>query len=128
MTDPVVTPAHRPRMTDAAIETAILDLLAERVEIYPSFLIGELRRRHPALPDEAIRPVLERLWFERRVARLWHRYMLPRDVDAVRAKWLTTIERRRADFERMDPRPEAYDESRAILQAWDGWTVGEEVA
>lgn len=128
MTDPVVTPAHGPRITDAVIETAILDLLAEREEIYPSFLVDELRGRHPALPPQAIRRVLERLWFERRVARLWHRYMLARDVDAVRTKWLATIDCRRAETERMDARPDAFAESCAILKGWDGWVIKGEMA
>jgi hypothetical protein len=126
MSGPDVDGASMVGMTDMDIESAILSLLSERVEIYPAFMIGELRRLHPHLPPERIRLVLERLWTERRVARLWHRYMLPGDVDAVRAKWLSTLGRRRAEFERMDPSDGAYEDGIAILNAWDGWTIGNE--
>jgi hypothetical protein len=92
-------------MDDSLIELAILGVLAERREIYPSFLAGELRRRAPLLPTTRIRPVLEQLWADRRVARLWHRYMLPVDVPGVRDKWLAMIERRRSDLESMENAP-----------------------
>jgi hypothetical protein len=128
MTGPDVNGAPVVGMTDMETETAILSLLTERVEIYPAFMIGELRRLHPHLSPERIRQVLERLWTERRVARLWHRYMLPGDVDAVRTKWLSTLSRNRAEFERMDPSEGAYEDGIAILNAWDGWSIGNEKA
>ncbi|WP_076744872.1 hypothetical protein [Sphingomonas jeddahensis] len=111
-------------MRDALTELAILGVLAERTEIYPSHLVGELRRRAPSVPAEAIRPALERLWRDRRVARLWHRYLLPDRVPAVRAKWLAMIDRRRADLEALDTHEDGYAEGRAVLLAWDGWRVG----
>lgn len=106
---------------DVLVELAILGVLAERTEIYPSHLVGELRRRAPTLPSERVRSVLERLWEQRRVARLWHRYLLPDRVDGVRAKWLEMVDRRRDDLDALDP---GYAESHAILTAWDGWRVG----
>jgi hypothetical protein len=128
MTGPVVGRSDWTRMDESLIELAILGVLAERTEIYPSHLIGELRRRAPGLPLERVRDVLERLWVERRVARLWHRYLLPDRVDAVRGKWLAMIARRRADYEALDELPNAYHDGRAILLAWDGWRVGEATA
>jgi hypothetical protein len=115
-------------MDDNLIELAILGVLAERREIYPSFLAGELRRRAPLLPAARIRPVLEQLWADRRVARLWHRYMLPVDVPGVRDKWLAMIERRRTELESMEECTNAYEAGRATLDAWDGWTIGTEIA
>jgi hypothetical protein len=103
---------------------AILGVLAERTEIYPSHLVGELRRRLPSVPGAEVRPVLERLWNERRVARLWHRYLLPDRVPAVREKWLEMIDRRRDDLEALETNENGYSEGRAILLAWDGWRVG----
>ena len=93
------------------------------MENYPSFLVGKLRRRHPTLPPGKIRTVLERLWFERCVARMWHRFVSTRDVDVVRAKWFATIDCRPAGFERIDARPDAFEESRAILNSYDGWVI-----
>lgn len=121
-----VAPAGQARsMTDSMVELAILGILAERTEIYPSHLIGELRRRGPELPPAEVRPVLERLWQERRVARLWHRYMLPDRVEAVRSRWLAMIERQREKLEAADTSPDAYAQGRATLMAWDGWCVGD---
>lgn len=120
----VVTQPHQRRMDEMLIELAILGVLAERTEIYPSHLVGELRRRLPSVPGAEVRPVLERLWNERRVARLWHRYLLPDRVPAVREKWLEMIDRRRDDLEALETNENGYSEGRAILLAWDGWRVG----
>lgn len=111
-------------MNDTLIELAILGVLAERCEIYPSHLVGELRRRAPALPSNRVRPVLEHLWAERRVARLWHRYLLPARVPAVRDKWLAMLDRKREAFKADDGHLGGWRASRDILDAWDGWTVG----
>lgn len=124
MTVPAAPRAQHRLMDDTLIDLAVLGVLAERTEIYPSHLVGELRRRAPSVPPEAIRPALERLWRDRRVARLWHRYLLPDRVPAVRAKWLEMIDRRRADLEALDTNEDGYTEGRAMLLAWDGWRVG----
>lgn len=124
MTASVKTQSHQRPMDEMLIELAILGVLAERTEIYPSHLVGELRRRVPAIAGGQVRPVLERLWRERRVARLWHRYMLPCRVPSVRDKWLEMIDRRRDDLEALETNENGYAEGRAILLAWDGWRVG----
>lgn len=123
MTHPVIVASD-----DLLIELAILGVLAEQCEIYPSFLIGELRRRAPGLAEGRIRPVLERLWTERRVARIWHRYLLPRDVPRVRDKWLAMIDRKRPDFEATDGDLSGWRASRAILTRWDGWNEQKQAA
>jgi hypothetical protein len=123
MTGFVALRPDRPGMDEQLLELAILGVLAERTEIYPSHLVGELRRRAPALPAARVRPMLEELWQQRRVARLWHRYLLPDRVEAVRAQWLTMVDRRRADYDALDDLPDAYARGRAILLAWDGWHV-----
>lgn len=125
MTASVAPAGQAGAMTRNLIELAILGILAERTEIYPSHLVGELRRRAPGLPPGEVRPVLERLWQERRVARLWHRYMLPDRVEAVRSRWLAMIERQREKLEAADTSPDAYAQGRATLIAWDGWRVGD---
>lgn len=115
----VPAPAPAPdAIDDVTVERAILALLAERSEIYPAQLAGELRRRVPTLATERVPVVLDRLWRERRVARLWHRYLLPDRVDAVRARWLAAVEQRRDARDRIDP---AYAAGHALLCAWDGW-------
>ena len=45
---------------ETMIERAILDLLKTRREIYPSHIVGELRRSHAGLPLDRTRDVLER--------------------------------------------------------------------
>ncbi|WP_375271340.1 hypothetical protein [Sphingomonas sp.] len=105
-------------LPETLIELAILGVLAERTEIYPSHLIGELRRRAPSVPPERVSRVLVRLWEERRVARLWHRYLLPDQVGAVRARWLAMVECHRDELNTLDP---GYAGCHAILTAWDGW-------
>lgn len=120
----VATPTQAHPMEDMLVELAILGVLAERTEIYPSSLVGELRRRAPLLPAVRVRPVLERLWQERRVARLWHRYLLPDRVPAVRSQWLEMIDRRRLDLEELEDVSDGYSSGRAIITAWDGWRMG----
>lgn len=115
---------HGRSTEDLLVELAILGVLAERTEIYPSHLVGELRRRAPMLPAARIRPVLELLWQERRVARLWHRYLLPDRIPAVRARWLATIDRLRSDAGPHASDADGFANGRAILTAWDGWRVG----
>lgn len=112
---------------DRLVEFAILAILSERRELYPLTLRRELRRRVPHLAEAPLRPVLERMWRERRVARLWHRYLLPGDVPAVRACWLAALERQRAAFEQAHGDLRAWTHARALLFRWDGWT-GDEVA
>ncbi|WP_066780436.1 hypothetical protein [Sphingomonas sp. CCH5-D11] len=123
MTASVATPPHQ-RGDEMLIELAILGVLAERTEVYPSHLVGELRRRLPCVAGEEVRPVLERLWREKRVARLWHRYLLPDRVPAVRKRWLEMIDRRREDLEALESNENGYVEGRAALLGWDGWRVG----
>lgn len=113
-------------MDDTAIEAAILALLGERTEIYPSHIVGALRRTHPALPAARVRPALERMFAERRVARLWHRYLPPEAVGRVRAQWLAMLERQAGRLARDTGDPHAVREARAILEGWDGWRFGGE--
>ena len=94
------------------IETAILTLLAERPELYPRQIAAALAARDVGPP--AVTATLERLRRQRRVARLWHRYLLPDDVAAVSGRWLAGIGAAMAD----DPGAAA---ARAALVAWDGW-------
>ena len=118
------TKTFMPTQTDideTPLEHAILDLLATRREIYPTHIIGELQRRHPSLPLERTCDVMERLFTERRVARLWHRYILACHVEAVRAKWLATIDRQ---ANRIDADPLAramFHDARDFVMRWDGW-------
>lgn len=113
-------------MTDAPddlrLEQAILALLAQKQEIYPSHMIGLLRAQDASLPLTRTRDVLERLFAQRRVARLWHRYLLARDVDAVRAKWLGMIARLGDQLDSTMHRGAARD-GHAILTSWDGWKL-----
>lgn len=66
--------------------------------------------------------MLERLFAERRVARLWHRYMLPDAVEAVRARWLAMIKLQGARLDADLDDPHAWGEARRLLRAWDGWS------
>ena len=111
-------------MDDQLVELAILGILAERSEVYPPYLVSELRRRAPMLRVELVGPVLERLWRERRVARLWHRYLLPDRVPTVRARWLSMIEHSRTSRAAREAAGAAYDDGQALLQTWDGWRIG----
>lgn len=107
---------------DLRLETAILALLERTSEVYPSHMIGLLRAQDATLPVARTRDVLERLFVQRRVARLWHRYLLARDVDAVRAKWLGMIERHGAELESsMDAGASRY--GHMVLTSWDGWRL-----
>lgn len=108
---------------ETQLEHAILDLLTTRREIYPSHMIGELRRCDPALPVERTRDVLERLFAERRVARLWHRYILPGDVDLVRGKWLAMIDRQAERIDADPAGPATSHDARALIMRWDGWQL-----
>ena len=108
---------------ETMIERAILDLLKTRREIYPSHIIGEFRRSHAGLPLDRTRDVLERLFIERRVARLWHRYMLPADVEAVRAKWLGLIERQAERIDAVAVDPATSRDARDLVMRWDGWSM-----
>ena len=85
---------------DAAVETAILDMLAERAERYPAHLVSDMRRRGFKLPPVRVRTTLDRLFADRRVARLWHRYLLPEAVSEVRTRWLSMLDGR---SERLGP-------------------------
>ena len=108
---------------ETPLERAILDLLADRREVYPSHLVGALRKRNATLPLHHTRDVLERLFCERRVARLWHRYMLPRDVVCVREEWLAMIARQGSRLVRdLNDRTAATD-ARRVLASWDGWSL-----
>ncbi|MFV0624402.1 hypothetical protein ACBY01_10380 [Sphingomonas sp. ac-8] len=111
-------------LDETKLERAILALLADRRELYPSQIIGALRRHDAGLPLHHARAVLERLIAERRVARLWHRYLLPRDVEEVRATWLAMIDRQAARLDADLATTGAADEARALLTGWDGWQLG----
>ena len=105
--------------TDAPLEMAILALLDIRAEMYPAHLVTALRRRDPGLAIERTRIVLDQLFAERRVARLWHRYMLPRDIEKVRAIWLDGIARYdTALHDIADP-----DGTQRLILGWDGWHI-----
>lgn len=105
--------------SDASLETAILALLDIRPEIYPAHLVIALRRRDPGLAIERMRLVLDRLLAERRVARLWHRYLLPRDIAKVRAIWLAGIARHQTALrDGADP-----DGAQRLILSWDGWNI-----
>lgn len=108
---------------DVRLEQAILDLLAAQREIYLSPMIQALRRRHPGLRVERTRAVLERLFSERRIAQLWHRYLLARDVEVVRATWLERIDRQAAGIDADPAAPQASRDAREFLTRWDGWCV-----
>lgn len=107
---------------DRLVARAILGVLADRTELYPSELVGDLRRRAPDLPPERVRPVLARLFAERQVARLWHRYLLPGDVARVRAAWLAMLRAQRHKFVGLETR---YEATRDRITRWDGWRIGE---
>jgi len=108
---------------ETCLERAILDLLAGEPESYPSHIVGALRRRDTDLPLERTRGVLERLFVERRVARLWHRYLLARDVDAVRGKWLAMIDRQAERIDADPADPDALHDARDLITRWDGWRI-----
>lgn len=110
-------------MDDALLELAILGVLAEHSEIYPAHLIRELRRCAPSLPLGRARLVLERLYDERRVARLWHRYLLPDRVAAVRARWLAMLDRQERMPRASDPALADHRNARLLLCSWDGWSL-----
>lgn len=128
MTGPVVPFGDRFGMTDhqTLLARAILDLLGEGSELYPSTIAGQVRRRHPGLDPAGVRPMLERLFAERRVARLWHRYLLPGDVPAVREKWLAMIDRQRDRLTQDLADGHAWQHARALLLGWDGWRLAED--
>ena len=106
---------------DIRLECAVLELLETRPEIYPAHLGTALRDQDAALAIHGLGDVLEKLFREQRVARLWHRYMLPGDVGAVRRKWLAAIDRRTAGHD--EDTDAAVADGRLLLQGWDGWTL-----
>ena len=108
---------------ETPLERAILDLLADRREVYPSHLVGALRKQDATLPLHHTRHVLERLFCERRVARLWHRYMLPRDVGRVRGEWLAMIDRQSSRLISDLDDQGATSVARHVLASWDGWSL-----
>ncbi len=118
-------PAGGPCATidETPLERAILDLLADRREVYPSHLVGALRKQDATLPLHHTRHVLERLFCERRVARLWHRYMLPRDVGRVRGEWLAMIDRQSSRLISDLDDQGATSVARHVLASWDGWSL-----
>ncbi|RZM34851.1 MAG: hypothetical protein EOP67_14870 [Sphingomonas sp.] len=105
---------------DVRLELAILDLLKTRREVYPTHLIDALRERDAGLRVRGLGDVLEKLFREQRVARLWHRYMLPHDVGAVRRKWLAAIDDRIGGPE--TDTGDAVAIGRRLLERWDGWS------
>lgn len=72
---------------------------------------------------ERMREVPERLFVEGLVALLWRRYLLARDVGAVRAKWLAMIDRQAARIDADPADPSASQDARNIVSRWDGWRV-----
>lgn len=85
--------------------------------------MADLQRRHPGLRVRRTRAVLERLFAERRVARLWHRYLLAGDVEAVRARWLERIQHQAARIDADPAAPGASAAARALVAQWDGWRI-----
>ena len=110
-------------MDNRKLEQTILDLLATRPEIYPSQMAGELERRHAGLSLARMHDVLEHLFAERRVARLWHRYLLPSDVRDVRSKWLDRLQRQTDRLGATSTYPAIFQTARDIVTHWDGWSV-----
>lgn len=108
---------------ETSLELAIFDLLADRPESYPLHIVGALRQHDPSLPLERTGDVLERLFVERRIARLWHRYLLTRDIEVVRSKWLATIERQAAGIDADPGDPNASHHARDLIMRWDGWHI-----
>jgi hypothetical protein len=116
-----IDPKHAAAVVeDIRLERAILDLLETRREIYPTHLAGALRERDAALPVHGLGGALEKLFREQRVARLWHRYMLPDDVGAVRRKWLAAIDDRIGGIDA--DTGDAVANGRRLLEGWDGWS------
>jgi hypothetical protein len=107
---------------ETGLERAILDLLATCRELYPSQLAAALQRRDAGLPLDRARDVLDRLFAERRVARLWHRYLLPGDVEQVRATWLEKIDRHAARIDAAPADPASSRCARDLVIRWDGWS------
>ena len=105
------------------LEQAILDLLATRPEIYPSQMASELKPRHADISLIRMHNVLERLFAEHRVARLWHRYLLPSDVRKVRSKWLDRLQRYADQLGAIGTYPAMFQTARDIVTHWDGWSV-----
>lgn len=116
---------RKPAVTEVAenirLERAILNLLETQCEIYPAHLAGALRERDAALPVHGLGGVLEKLFREQRVARLWHRYMLPDDVGAVRRKWLAAIDDRTGEPDAGTG--DAVARGRRLLESWNGWSL-----
>lgn len=65
----------------------------DATRIYPPQMAGELKPRQADISIVRMHDVLEHLFAEHRVARLWHRYLLPSDVRKVRTKWLDRLQR-----------------------------------
>lgn len=111
-----------PSPEEARLDAVILAMLDRERELYPSQMFAVLRRDHGDLPLLRTRAVLARLFAERRVARLWQRYLLPRDIEAVRADWLARIDRHSALLDAMED-DEASDDARDMVRRWTGWGV-----
>ena len=111
-----------PSPEEARMDAVILAMLDRERELYPSQMFAVLRRDHRDLPLRRTRAVLARLFAERRVARLWQRYLLPRDIEAVRADWLARIDRHAALLDAMED-DEASDDARDMVRRWMGWGV-----
>jgi hypothetical protein len=93
-------------------DEAILALLAQEPELYPRDVAARLGAGAVA--------VLERLYAAGAVARLWNRYLLPRDVAAVRARWLRAIDAHCARLEAEGAGPGTCDRARAVVSGWEG--------
>ncbi|MEI5689073.1 MULTISPECIES: hypothetical protein [Sphingomonas] len=105
------------------LEQAILDLLATRPEIYPAQMVGELKPRHAGISLARMHDVLECLFAEHRVARLWHRYLLPSDVRKVRTKWLDRLQPYADQLGATGTYFAMFQTARDIVTHWDGWSV-----
>lgn len=109
---------------DDRLASAILDALDSERELYPADLIELMLARYADLPLDRTAVVLDRLFADRRVARLWHRYLLPRDVETVRATWLANIKhygsRLSANLDDHASTGDAWQ----MVRDWDGWQLG----
>jgi hypothetical protein len=103
---------------EGEVERAVLALLDAEPELYPSQVAARLG--DDASPD-GLRPLLGRLLAERRVARLWHRYLLADAVDAVRTRWLSTIDAHCDRLRGDGGDPGTCARARHLVEGWDGW-------
>lgn len=81
---------------ETCLAHANFDLRADLSDGGPPHTVGALRQLDRHLPLERARDTLERLCARRRLARLWHRYLLTNDITAECCKWRAAFERQTA--------------------------------